>query len=51
MVDIEGFPRGEAAEEAQKKLLALEGVLSTRVIWTGSAQEGPANFYVAPEAC
>ena len=32
------------SQTVQERILALEGVLSTRIIWTGSAQEGPQNF-------
>ena len=42
VVDIDGSPD----DDTQKKLLDIPGVLSTRVIWTGSASEGPSNFYV-----
>jgi len=45
VVDIQDFPEGEGAVDVQKKLLALDGVLSTRIIWTGSVQEGPSSFY------
>ena len=44
MVDLQDFPEGDAAVEVQQKLLALDGVLSTRIIWTGSVQEGPSSF-------
>ena len=45
VVDLQDFPEGEAAVEVQQKLLALDGVLSTRIIWTGSVMEGPSSFY------
>ena len=28
----------------QKELASITGVLSTRLIWTGSVSEGPSNF-------
>ena len=44
VVDLQDFPEGEQAVDVQQKLLALDGVLSTRIIWTGSVQEGPSSF-------
>ena len=44
VVDLQDFPQGEAAAEVQSKLLELDGVLSTRIIWTGSVREGPSSF-------
>jgi len=44
VVDLQDFPEGDAATDVQQKLLALDGVLSTRIIWTGSVQEGPSSF-------
>jgi len=44
VVDLQDFPEGDEAQDVQKKILALEGVLSTRIIWTGTAEEGPQNF-------
>lgn len=43
VVDIDGAP----GDDAQRELLSIDGVLSTRVIWTGSASEGPSNFLVS----
>merc|ERR1719424_2387916 len=42
VVDIDGPP----CDDAQRELLGIDGVLSTRVIWTGSVNEGPSNFFV-----
>ena len=33
--------------DCYEKLHKIDGVLSTRLIWTGSASEGPSNFYPA----
>ena len=44
VIDMDGFP-DEASAELQQALLAMEAVISTRIIWTGSAAEGPANFF------
>jgi len=44
VIDLQDFPEGPEAQTVQERILALEGVLSTRIIWTGSAQEGPQNF-------
>lgn len=44
VIDLQDFPEGPEAQAVQERILALEGVLSTRIIWTGSAQEGPQNF-------
>ena len=43
VIDMDSFPDGEATD-LQSALLSLEPVLSTRIIWTGSVTEGPANF-------
>merc|ERR1719460_2153716 len=43
VIDLDNFP-AEKADELQQEVIALDGVLSTRMIWTGSVQEGPANF-------
>lgn len=48
VIDLESFDR-ETVEKAQEVLVAIDGVLSTRVIWTGSATEGPGSFYVQNE--
>jgi D-3-phosphoglycerate dehydrogenase len=45
VVDMQNFPQGEAADKLQLKLAELEAVISTRLIYTGSASEGPASFY------
>jgi len=44
VVDLEGFEPGEMAQSVQEKLLAIDGVLSSRIIWTGSVSEGPSSF-------
>jgi len=44
VVDIQDFPEGDEAQQMQEKILGLEAVLSTRIIWTGTAAEGPQNF-------
>jgi len=43
VVDIEGFEEKDGAA-LQEALLAIPGVMSTRMIWTGSADEGPKDF-------
>ena len=43
VIDLDGFSTDEGAS-LQKELIDIEGVLSTRFIWTGSVAEGPANF-------
>ena len=44
VIDLDGFP-AEDGEDFQKSLLAIDGVISTRFIWTGSVQEGPSSFF------
>merc|ERR1719331_1086335 len=44
VIDLDSFDE-EGGLELQKVLLDIEGVLSTRIIWTGAAAEGPANFF------
>jgi len=43
VIDLDSFSE-DAAEDLQNSILDIEGVLSTRLIWTGSVAEGPANF-------
>merc|ERR1719201_159229 len=43
VVDLDDFPQ-DAGEALQKELIEIEGILSTRIIWTGSVNEGPGNF-------
>jgi D-3-phosphoglycerate dehydrogenase len=43
VVDMDGFS-DDLSEDLQSSLLAIDAVLSTRLIWTGSAAEGPSNF-------
>lgn len=43
VIDLDGF-QSDDGEALQQEIIALDGVLSTRFIWTGSAGEGPANF-------
>jgi len=45
VIDLQNFPQGEEADSLQAELSQLDSVISTRCIFTGSAQEGPANFY------
>lgn len=45
VIDMDSFPQGEAADKLQLKLAELDAVISTRLIYTGSASEGPASFY------
>ena len=45
VIDLDDFPK-DSTENLQKELLAMDGVLSTRFIFTGSVAEGPAAFYV-----
>jgi len=44
VIDMDGFPE-DASAELQEALLAMDAVVSTRLIWTGSASEGPSNFF------
>ena len=43
VIDLDGFDTSNA-KPLQEALLGLEPVISTRIIWTGSVAEGPANF-------
>ena len=43
VIDIDAFPT-DAGDALQQELIKIEGVLSTRIIWQGTAAEGPANF-------
>ena len=45
VIDLDNFPE-DAGDALQKELLDVDGILSTRFIWTGSVCEGPASFYV-----
>jgi len=45
VIDMDGFPEA-SSDDLQSSLLSIEAVLSTRLIWTGSAAEGPSNFQV-----
>ena len=45
VIDLDDFPK-DSTENLQKELLAMDGILSTRFIFTGSVAEGPAAFYV-----
>ena len=42
---MQNFPKDEAADKLQLALGQLDSVISTRLIYTGSAAEGPASFY------
>jgi len=44
VIDMDGFSE-ENSDDLQNSLLAIDAVLSTRLIWTGSASEGPSNFF------
>jgi len=44
VIDLDDFPGREAGDALQKELIELDGVLSTRFIWTGQVEEGPASF-------
>jgi D-3-phosphoglycerate dehydrogenase len=43
VIDLDSFAEDEGPS-LQEAILSIEGVLSTRIIWTGSAMEGPSNF-------
>ena len=43
VIDLDGFDES-AADTLQKQLIAIDGVMSTRIIWTGQVQEGPSNY-------
>jgi hypothetical protein len=45
VIDMEGFNNNDGGE-LQKALLTIDAVLSSRIIWTGSVDEGPSHFYV-----
>jgi len=45
VIDMDGFPEASSGD-LQASLLKIDAVLSTRLIWTGSATEGPSNFQV-----
>ena len=45
VIDLDSFPTDQSSK-LQEALLALDGILSTRIIFTGSVAEGPAAFYV-----
>ena len=45
MIDLSNYPDTDEADELQRQLQRIEGVLSTRLIWTGSAEEGPSSFF------
>jgi len=45
VVDMQGFPEGEQGDAIQRAIQDIESVLSTRMIFTGSVQEGPKNFF------
>ena len=49
MVDISDAEGADGAEATLAALHGLEGVLSTRLIWTGSADAGPSHFQVSNE--
>ena len=43
VIDLDSFSEDDAAG-LQDAILGIDGVISTRIIWTGSVAEGPANF-------
>jgi len=43
VIDLDSFDES-GADALQQSLMTVEGVLSTRMIYTGRAQEGPASF-------
>lgn len=43
VIDLDDFSEA-SGETLGAELMGVEGVLSTRFIWTGSAQEGPNSF-------
>ena len=49
VVDISDAEGADGAEATLAALHGLEGVLSTRLIWTGSADAGPSHFQVSNE--
>ena len=49
VVDISDAQGADGAEATLAALHGLEGVLSTRLIWTGSADAGPSHFPVSNE--
>jgi D-3-phosphoglycerate dehydrogenase len=45
VIDMQGFPEGEQGDAIQRAIQDIDSVISTRMIFTGSAQEGPRNFF------
>ena len=46
VIDMQDYPKdGAPAQAMQEQILAIPDVLSTRLIWTGRATEGPTHFY------
>ena len=42
VIDMDSLSPG--VEDDQEKIHAIDGVLSTRIIWEGTASEGPSSF-------
>ena len=46
VIDMQDYPHEDGpARGMQEQILAIPDVLSTRLIWTGRASEGPSHFY------
>jgi len=45
VIDLDNCGTDEEAASLQSKLMELEAVISTRLIWTGSAAEGPGSYF------
>jgi len=45
VIDLDNCSTDEEAANLQSKLMELEAVISTRLIWTGSAAEGPGSYF------
>lgn len=43
VIDLDSITQEESGD-IQKKILDIDGVLSSRIIWRGTAEEGPSSF-------
>ena len=43
---MQDYPHEDSvAQDMQEQILGIPDVISTRLIWTGRASEGPTHFY------
>jgi len=45
VIDMESFPTGKEGADIQRAIQDIDAVISTRVIFQGTAAEGPSNFF------